>query len=82
VTGISKYETREGRTQARLRGREIINAQRDQLIRQVPQAGIMPLYANNLSPAETTAPVAFLETLRPRRKELARDASSTSRGLP
>ena len=38
----------------------------DQLIRQVIQGGgNMPAYGNNLSPAETTAFVAFLETLHP-----------------
>ncbi len=38
----------------------------DQLIRQVLQGrGNMPAYGNNLSPAETTALVAFLETLYP-----------------
>ena len=38
---------------------------RDQLIRQVLQGGgNMPAYGKNLSPAETTALVAFLETLR------------------
>ena len=38
----------------------------DQLIRQVIQGGgNMPAYGNNLSPAETTALVAFLETLHP-----------------
>ena len=38
----------------------------DQLIRQVVQGGgNMPAYGKNLSPAETTALVAFLETLHP-----------------
>jgi ubiquinol-cytochrome c reductase cytochrome b subunit len=38
----------------------------DQLIRQVIQGGgNMPAYGNNLTPAEVTALVAFLETLRP-----------------
>jgi ubiquinol-cytochrome c reductase cytochrome b subunit len=38
----------------------------DQLIRQVIQGGgNMPSYGKNLSPAETTALVAFLETLHP-----------------
>jgi ubiquinol-cytochrome c reductase cytochrome b subunit len=38
----------------------------DQLIRQVIQGGgNMPAYGKNLSPAETTALVAFLETLHP-----------------
>lgn len=48
----------------------------DQLIRQVIQGGgNMPTYGNNLSPAETTALVAFLETLHPARQAAARDAS-------
>jgi ubiquinol-cytochrome c reductase cytochrome b subunit len=49
---------------------------RDQLIRQVIQGGgNMPAYGNNLSPAETTALVAFLETLHPAREGPARDAA-------
>jgi ubiquinol-cytochrome c reductase cytochrome b subunit len=48
----------------------------DQLIRQVIQGGgNMPAYGNNLSPAETTALVAFLETLHPPGQAPARDAS-------
>jgi len=48
----------------------------DQLIRQVIQGGgNMPAYGNNLSPAETTALVAFLETLHPATQRPARDAS-------
>jgi ubiquinol-cytochrome c reductase cytochrome b subunit len=48
----------------------------DQLIRQVIQGGgNMPAYGKNLSPAETTALVAFLETLHPPRQTPARDAS-------
>jgi ubiquinol-cytochrome c reductase cytochrome b subunit len=48
----------------------------DQLIRQVIQGGgNMPAYGNNLSPAETTALVAFLETLHPERQRPARDAA-------
>jgi ubiquinol-cytochrome c reductase cytochrome b subunit len=48
----------------------------DQLIRQVIQGGgNMPAYGNNLSPAETTALVAFLEILRPSGQAPARDAS-------
>jgi ubiquinol-cytochrome c reductase cytochrome b subunit len=48
----------------------------DQLIRQVIQGGgNMPAYGKNLSPAETTALVAFLETLHPAGQEPARDAS-------
>jgi ubiquinol-cytochrome c reductase cytochrome b subunit len=48
----------------------------DQLIRQVIQGGgNMPAYGKNLSPAETTALVAFLVTLRPEGQAPARDAS-------
>ena len=48
----------------------------DQLIRQVVQGGgNMPAYGKNLSPAETTALVAFLETLHPPGQTPARDAS-------
>ena len=50
----------------------------DQLIRQVIQGGgNMPAYGKNLSPAETTALVAFLETLHPLRQLPARDASQS-----
>jgi ubiquinol-cytochrome c reductase cytochrome b subunit len=35
----------------------------------------MPAYGKNLSPAETTALVAFLETLHPRGQAPARDAA-------
>ena len=49
---------------------------RDQLIRQVLQGGgEMPAYGKNLSPAEVTALVAFLETLHPPHVQPARDAS-------
>src|SRR6202050_4647016 len=48
----------------------------DQLIRQVIQGrGNMPAYGKNLSPAETTALVAFLKTLRPASQAPARDSS-------
>jgi ubiquinol-cytochrome c reductase cytochrome b subunit len=48
----------------------------DQLIRQVIQGGgNMPAYGQNLSPAETTALVAFLETLHPAGQAHARDAA-------
>jgi ubiquinol-cytochrome c reductase cytochrome b subunit len=48
----------------------------DQLIRQVIQGGgNMPAYGKNLSPAETTALVAFLETLHPVGLAPAHDAS-------
>jgi ubiquinol-cytochrome c reductase cytochrome b subunit len=48
----------------------------DQLIRQVIQGGgNMPAYGKNLSPAETTALVSFLQTLHPSGQAPARDAS-------
>jgi len=48
----------------------------DQLIRQVLQGrGNMPAYGKNLSPAETTALVAFLTTLHPATQQPARDSS-------
>ena len=48
----------------------------DQLIRQVIQGGgNMPAYGNNLTPAETTALVAFLETLHPATQSPGRDAA-------
>jgi len=48
----------------------------DQLIRQVIQGGgNMPAYGKNLSPAETTALVAFLGSLHPKGQAPARDAS-------
>ena len=48
----------------------------DELIRQVLQGrGNMPAYGNNLSPAETTALVAFLNTLHPSNQRPAHDAS-------
>jgi ubiquinol-cytochrome c reductase cytochrome b subunit len=48
----------------------------DQLVRQVIQGGgNMPAYGKNLSPAETTALVAFLETLHPAGQAPSRDAS-------
>ena len=53
----------------------------DQLIRQVLQGrGNMPAYGNSLSPAETAALVAFLQTLRPAGQAPARDASRTAAG--
>jgi ubiquinol-cytochrome c reductase cytochrome b subunit len=48
----------------------------DQLIRQVIQGGgNMPAYGKNLTPAEATALVAFLQTLHPAGQAPARDAS-------
>jgi ubiquinol-cytochrome c reductase cytochrome b subunit len=55
----------------------------DQLIRQVIQGGgNMPAYRMNLNPAETTALVAFLETLHPAGQTPARDASRGIGGQP
>jgi ubiquinol-cytochrome c reductase cytochrome b subunit len=48
----------------------------DQLVRQVLQGGgNMPAYGKNLNPAETTALVAFLQTLHPAASAEAKDAS-------
>jgi ubiquinol-cytochrome c reductase cytochrome b subunit len=48
----------------------------DQLVRQVLQGGgNMPAYGKNLNPAETTALVAFLQTLHPAGSAAAEDAS-------
>jgi len=48
----------------------------DQMIRQVLQGGgNMPAYGKNLSPAETTALVTFLETLHPKDQPPAVDGS-------
>jgi ubiquinol-cytochrome c reductase cytochrome b subunit len=63
-----------------LRGPELdrvaVELTQDQLIRQVIQGGgNMPAYGKNLSPAETTALVAFLDTLHPAGLAPARDAS-------
>jgi len=50
----------------------------DQLIRQVIQGGgNMPAYGKNLSPAEATALVAFLETLHPSGQPPASNAART-----
>jgi len=55
----------------------------DQLIRQVIQGGgNMPAYGKNLSPAETTALVAFLKTLHPAGQAPARDASQAVASEP
>jgi ubiquinol-cytochrome c reductase cytochrome b subunit len=49
---------------------------RDQLIRQVLQGGgNMPAYGKNLTPAEVTALVAFMQTLRPKNEPQARTAT-------
>jgi ubiquinol-cytochrome c reductase cytochrome b subunit len=51
----------------------------DQLIRQVLQGrGNMPAYGKNLSPPETTALVAFLNSLHPPNQTPAQDASLVS----
>jgi len=51
----------------------------DQLVRQVLQGGgNMPAYGKNLNPAETTALVAFLESLHPSGQAPASDASRTA----
>jgi ubiquinol-cytochrome c reductase cytochrome b subunit len=56
-----------------------VNLTPDQLVRQVIQGGgNMPAYGKNLNAAETTALVAFLETLRPQGLAPARDASRAS----
>jgi ubiquinol-cytochrome c reductase cytochrome b subunit len=55
------------------------NLTRDQLVRQVIQGGgNMPAYGKNLNPAEVTALVSFLETLRPPNQPAARDASQAA----
>jgi ubiquinol-cytochrome c reductase cytochrome b subunit len=41
----------------------------------------MPAYGKNLSPAETTALVAFLETLHPANQRPARNASQAKIAL-
>ena len=52
---------------------------RDQLIRQVLQGGgNMPAYGKNLNPAEVTALVAFMQTLRPENQPPARTAAVPS----
>jgi ubiquinol-cytochrome c reductase cytochrome b subunit len=51
-----------------------------QLIRQIVQGGgNMPAYGKNLSPAQVTALVAFLETMHPAREPAARNASQPHR---
>ena len=55
----------------------------DQLIRQVLQGrGNMPAYGNSLNPPETTALVAFLQTLREPGRPPARDASQAVESRP
>ncbi len=56
--------------------RVAVRLTQNELIRQVIQGGgNMPAYAKNLSPAETTALVAFLATLHPSTQMPARNAS-------
>jgi ubiquinol-cytochrome c reductase cytochrome b subunit len=56
---------------------------RDQLIRQVIQGGgNMPAYGKNLSPAETTALVSFLENLHPPGQTPARNAALEESQMP
>jgi ubiquinol-cytochrome c reductase cytochrome b subunit len=51
----------------------------DQLVRQVIQGGgNMPAFGKNLSPAETTALVSFLHTLRPPNRPPAKNASRSA----
>jgi ubiquinol-cytochrome c reductase cytochrome b subunit len=58
--------------------RVAVHLTQDQLIRQVIQGGgNMPAFGKNLSPAETTALVAFLKTLHPAGQMPAQDASRT-----
>jgi ubiquinol-cytochrome c reductase cytochrome b subunit len=60
-----------------------VSLTRDQLVRQVLQGGgNMPAYGKNLNPAETTALVAFLETLHPSSEAPARDAARPSGARP
>jgi len=55
----------------------------DQLVRQVLQGGgNMPAYGKNLTPPETTALVAFLETLHPSGQAPAREAALDQGALP
>jgi ubiquinol-cytochrome c reductase cytochrome b subunit len=51
----------------------------DQLVRQVIQGGgNMPAFGKNLTPAETTALVSFLQTLRPPGRPPAKNASQSA----
>ena len=61
--------------------RSLCGSREDQLIRQVIQGGgNMPAYGKNLSPAETTALVAFLETLHPAGQIHGRETGGPRRG--
>src|SRR6266853_1128196 len=56
---------------------------RDQLARQVLQGGgNMPAYGKNLAPAEVTALVAFMQTLRPANQSPARTAIGSATPAP
>ena len=66
----------EGGTRGPALDTAAVTLTRDQLVRQVIQGGgNMPAYGRNLSPAETNALVAFLETMHPAAQLPARDAS-------
>ena len=66
----------EGRQRGPALDSVAVRLTQDQLIRQVIQGGgNMPAYGKNLSPAETTALVAFLGSLHPAGQAPARDAS-------
>ena len=55
----------------------------DQLVRQVLQGGgNMPAYGKNLSPAETTALVAFLETMHPKNQRPAFNPADPPQPVP
>jgi ubiquinol-cytochrome c reductase cytochrome b subunit len=61
--------------------RVALHLTQDQLIRQVIQGGgNMPAYGKNLNPAETTALVAFLETLHPAGQPPAGNAARAALG--
>ena len=64
--------------------RVAVRLTQDQLIRQVIQGGgNMPAYGKNLTPAETNALVAFLQTLHPPGQAPAHDASrDAALGMP
>ena len=65
VTTVIRWMTKEDSADRHWM-RVALRLTEDQLIRQVIQGGgNMPAYGKNLSPAETTALVAFLETLHP-----------------
>ena len=75
ATTATRWAAWEGSAGRQL-DRVAVELTQDQLIRQVIQGGgNMPAYGKNLSPAETTALVAFLETLHPAGQSPARDAS-------